>query len=123
MKAYALIILVVFFCGMNAGLEDFTEKSCSDYQFSTVKEKQAYSLDFCRTTKKQSEMNKCCYVRYKKDDKTYYGCAEITLDDFYRIDDTIDSLESSNSGIEIKTFDCKSNYLYGSFLLLLFFFF
>ena len=124
MKASSLIILTALICGINSGLEGFNEKSCSDYSnFSTNKEKQAYSLDFCRTTKLQANTNKCCFVKFKIDDKTYFGCKEITLDEFYNVDDKIGALEAADSKLNIKTFDCKSNYLYASFLLLLFFFF
>ena len=59
-------------------------------------------------------------MNYKKNDRTYFNCVEVTESEFWDIDAKIDSLKNSMD-VDVKKLVCdSSSYLYGSLLLILF---
>ena len=128
MKVITILILFTVISIINSSLNGFTSKSCTDYFNKTgVNEStQAFSKDFCRTLKVSDSSNRCCFMKYKIDNKTYYNCIEVTQAEFQDIDQKIRDLEAGLTvyNIDIKSLECNSSsYLFGSLLLFLVFLF
>ena len=123
MKVYSLLVFIAIFIGINSSIDGFNpNKKCSDYQGSLEKDKQAYSKDFCKTLQYDSD-KKCCYIKYKKSDKYYFNCIELTSEQFWNIKDTKKTLESGHYE-KVKNIVCdSSSFLKSSFLLILLFLF
>ena len=119
MKTFQILIIATIICMFKTDLE-FERADCEDYEPDG---KNAFSLDFCRSTYFTDEFYRCCFIKYKDtDDKRHYHCLGLDLDEFSNIDDVIDILEAGSlfSGInEVTSLDCSSNFLFGSILLLL----
>ena len=125
MKVITILILFTVISIINSSLNGFTPKSCNDRQ-GTEESTQAFSKDFCRTLKVSDSSNRCCFMKYKIDNKTYYNCIEVTQAEFQDIDQKIRDLEAGLTvyNIDIKSLECSSSsYLFGSLLLLLVFLF
>ena len=109
---------------MESSIPGFSVKNCDDFfnpaVEKQVEERQAYSKDFCRSLHVKDPSHKCCYLKYKKYEKTYFNCVEVTEAEFWDIDAKIDSLKKSME-MDVKKLVCdSSSYLYGSLLLILF---
>ena len=119
MKVLSFLVLIAIFSVMESSIPGFREnKQCSDFFNKTLEERQAYSKDFCRSLHVTDSSHKCCYLKYKKNDKTFFNCVEVTEAEFWDIDAKIDSLKNS---MDVKKLVCdSSSYLYGSLLLILF---
>ena len=123
MKAINVLLIISLFYAIYSD----DPKYCEDYgpSFRGTGEKQAFSLDFCRTTamKDSSTYAKCCFMKWKtsNDEKREYNCYPIKTSELVEIDETIDLIESTYSSIidEIVSLDCGSSYLYGALLLIL----
>ena len=117
MKAiHALIIFTLIY--LSSQDFNFTVKNCTDYDPSS--NNAAFSLDFCRATNFDTdEYAKCCFLKWEKDSKRKFNCVPVNAVDLADIDEKIKSLESKYGG-DIKSLDCKSSYLYGSLLLVIF---
>ena len=125
MKVNTILILFTVISFINSSLNGFTLKSCNERQ-GTEESTQAFSKDFCRTLKVSDSSNRCCFMKYKIDNKTYYNCIEVTQAEFQDIDQKIRDLEAglTEYNIDIKSLECSSSsYLFGSLLLLLVFLF
>ena len=117
MKATILFIFLALLTIINSQLSQFTTKKCSEYYNKQETNYQAYSKDFCRTLKLEYG-SKCCFLKYTFNERTYYNCAELNLNQFVDIDKGKN--EISKEGWNIKSLECdSSSYLYGSLLLLL----
>ena len=123
MKVYSLLVFIAIFIGINSSIGGFsTGKKCTDYQKNDQEDKQAYSKDFCKTLQYDSD-KKCCYIKYKKSDKYYFNCHELTSEQFWNIKDTKKTLETEYYE-KIKNIVCdSSSFLKSSFLLILLFLF
>ena len=122
MKVASILIFILAISLIESSIRGFTDKTCSSYYNKTDLEHQAFSKDFCRSLE-QDKYTKCCYMRYKIGDNTYYNCIELSLNQFYNVKDEISS-RSSATGWDIKSLVCdSSSYLYGSLFLLLIFLF
>ena len=120
MKVLSFLVLIAIFSVMESSIPGFTPKKNCDYFFNKglVEERQAYSKDFCRSLHVTDSSHKCCYLKYIKNDKTFFNCVEVTEAEFWDIDAKIDSLKKS---MDVKKLVCdSSSYLYGSLLLILF---
>ena len=125
MKVITILILFTVISIINSSLNGFTSKSCNERQ-GTEESTQAFSKDFCRTLKVSDSSNRCCFMKYKIDNKTYYNCIEVTQAEFQDIDQKIRDLEAglTEYNIDIKSLECSSSsYLFGSLLLFLVFLF
>ena len=120
MKAIHALIAFLLICLSAQSNFNFTRKTCKDYGPTTTNA--AFSLDFCRATEYDTSNNaKCCFLRWEDSQgKRKYNCVLVSAYDMADIDEKIKSLESSLKG-DIKSLDCKSSYIYGSLLLVLFF--
>ena len=125
MKVATLLIFLASLAFSIAQLEGFNNgKTCSDYYNKQDRGHQAYSKDFCRTLLLSGY--KCCFLKYEVQEtdgkKTYYNCADLTYNQFVRIDDAKSDIrnEINLDGFNLKSLECdSSSYLYGSLLLLL----
>ena len=119
MKVYSLLLIFAVISGIKSDLEGFSLKLCENYRPGR---NEAFSRDFCRSLAFQGDYYQCCYLKYKTSEGTYHHCYPLTLAQFYDIDSAKDAIKNANTSItEIKSLECtSSNYLYGSFLLLLF---
>ena len=118
MKVVSLLVFIIAISTIESSLRGFTDKACTDYLGTTL-EKQAFSKDFCRTLALDDDTNKCCYVRYKIGDNTYYNCAELSIEEFYNMD-SAKSKVAGQTGGDVKSLVCdSSSYLYSSLFLLL----
>ena len=73
----------------------------------------AYGASDCKYRKIEQTENEdfCCFVHYiNKYDMTTKGCAAISKDDYYKINDIVKSYERIQE-IKIKSFDCKSGWI------------
>ena len=125
MKVITILILFTVISIINSSLSGFPSKSCNERQ-GTEESTQAFSKDFCRTLKVSDSSNRCCFMKYKIDNKTYYNCIEVTQAEFQDIDQKIRDLEAGLTvyNIDIKSLECSSSsYLFGSLLLFLVFLF
>jgi hypothetical protein len=122
MKVSSIFLLISLFAMMESSLTGFETKYCDDYYDKDLENRQAFSKGYCRSLSLENNLEaaQCCYVKYKKNDQTYYNCVPVTLAQYYDIDKAIDYFEDQH-GWDIKSLECtSSSYLYGSFLLLLF---
>ena len=124
MKAATLLIFLASLAFSISQLEGFRNgKTCSEYYNQQGRDRQAYSKDFCRSL--QLSGYKCCFLKYEVQEtdgkKTYYKCAELTWNQFAKIDQAKSDIKSDlGADIKIKSLECESSsYLYGSLLLLL----
>ena len=124
MVAPKLLILLTIIIGLNSQiLESYTKKKCEDYG---IGKKEAYSLDFCRSTLYDcDDCFQCCYMKYEMNGVTHHTCQNVTIDKFYDIDGTIKALEDGYKlshlvDVNIKELVCDScTYLYISLTILL----
>ena len=130
MKLITIISAITLIFIVESSIQGFTDRNCTNFE-TTGKytennpdiETSAFSKDFCRSLGKQNSTNKCCYVRYKANDRNFYNCEEVPLEKFWDIDTTIQAYEEKHK-VDVKEFVCdSSSYLYGSLLLLLVFLF
>ena len=127
MKAATLLIFLASLAFSISQLEGFSEgKACENYYNNGKnRETQAYSKDFCRSLGLSGEGNRCCFLKYEVQEtdgkKTYYKCAELTWNQFAKIEQAKSDIKDKlGADIKIKSLECESSsYLYGSLLLLL----
>ena len=124
MKAATLLIFLASLAFSISQLEGFRNgKTCLEYYNQQGRDRQAYSKDFCRSL--QLSGYKCCFLKYQVQEtdgkKTYYKCAELTWNQFAKIDQAKSDIKNDlRADIKIKSLECESSsYLYGSLLLLL----
>ena len=123
MKVASLLIFIAAISLIESSVRGFSDKTCQDYYNKTDEQHQAFSKDFCRTLEYDQEHKKCCYVKYKKGDSTYFNCVELSLNEFYNIKEEKERRAAQNNW-DIKSIVCdSSSYLYGSLFLLLIFLF
>ena len=129
MKIQKLIIIFAVFSTIYCAIEGFTQgKTCEDYEGYENKDydKDAYSLDFCRSLLYEETKFKCCYL-YAKDSngQIYHRCKRVGWEQFYDIDATINNIEKDFYNIYERELDVKklicdsSSYLYISLALIL----
>ena len=117
MKTINALLLLVLIFAVNSELKGFDTQYCKDYNPTEYGgTKQAYSLDFCRSTDYGSYY-RCCFLKYEKNDRREYHCAGVSSAEFWDIDSTIDNIEKL-LGVEIDSLDCSASYLYVSLLLI-----
>ena len=117
-EVVSLLVFFIIISTIESSLTGFTDKNCGDFK-GEAQDKQAFSKDFCRSLALQKDTNKCCYVRRKNNDATYYNCIELTIEEFYNMD-AAKSKAASELGGDIKSLVCdSSSYLYSSLFLLL----
>ena len=81
----------------------------------------------CNSLQVNEGSYKCCYVHYKGEGDgikgEYKGCEEINQENYNRIKDYIKDMEkeAKNDGgkLDVKKFDCNSNYLLISIMSLI----
>ena len=120
MKAIHALIAFLLICLSAQYNFNFTSKVCEDYGPTTTMA--AFSLDFCRATYYDTNNHaRCCFLRWEdSQERRKYNCVLVSAYDMADIDKKIDELEKSLNGT-VKSLDCKSSYIYGSILLVLFF--
>ena len=100
-----------------------SQEACVDYtpNFSrySLHEKNAYSLDFCRSLYIRTDrFYTCCFIKWKDANDTHrYNCFPVTHEQMKDIDPLVDSIKGNVS--KLYSLDCSSSYLYGSLLLIL----
>ena len=117
----ALLLLALIFAVNNEGLSGFNTQFCLDHApsalISSGGDKPAYSLDFCRSTE-YSNYYRCCFIKYEdSNNRRQYYCMPLTSAQFWDIDTTLDSFESTLK-VDVDSLDCSSSYLYVSLLLI-----
>ena len=114
MKAIHALLLLMFIYMANAELEEFAEKKCEAYKPG---QKQAFSLDFCRSTN-IGDAVRCCFVKLEdKNEKRLYHCYPITNQQWADIDILKDTLKKSYKKVVL--IECGASYLYASLLILI----
>ena len=113
---YAIFVLMLIYAVKANSFGD--TKKCTDYTFSSVTTKPAFSLDFCRTTQYDGD-GKCCFMKWKEGEKRRYSCVPVSKQELADIDNKISSLESNVKIDEVVSLDCQSSYLFVSALLIL----
>jgi hypothetical protein len=120
MKVINVLLALMFILAANAQLNDYGTKTCADHSYKNVETNPAFSLDFCRVTKRDSN-KRCCFLEWRDtNDHRKYSCVEVSAKDYSDIDAFIEELEKKSEIQEVKSLDCKSTYLFGSLLLILF---
>ena len=120
MKVINVLLALMFILAANAQLNDYGTKTCADHSYKKVETNPAFSLDFCRVTQHDSN-KRCCFLEWRDtNDHRKYSCVEVSAKDYSDIDAFIEELEKKNEIQEVKSLDCKSTYLFGSLLLILF---
>ena len=118
MKAVELLILIALIYITKAQLDEFPIYNCEDYEPG---EEEAFSLDFCRSTRfDTSKYVRCCFIKYednKNSERRRYHCYPIDSTGLNDIDSTIDNLEKNDW--DIKSLDCGSSYLYFPLILII----
>ena len=128
MKVLSLLVLIAIFAVIESSIPGFTiKKNCTDYEPNFVEglgygeSKPAFSKDFCASLHVEEPTNKCCYLKYKHNDKTFFSCYEVTEEEFWDIDKEIDGIKLL---YDVKNLVCdSSSYLTGSLLLFLLYLF
>ena len=124
MKVISLLVLIAIFAVIESSIDGFTKKNCSDYEpnwFVPDVSKPAFSKDFCASLHVKEPTNKCCYLKFKDNDNTFYSCYELTEEEFWDIDKEIDDIKIF---YDVKNLVCdSSSYLTGSLLLFLLYLF
>ena len=126
MKTISAFLLIMLVCAINSNLENFPTQECLDHvpPFLSIGKanNQAYSLDFCRSTKYNTyDYAQCCFIKWKRANTKarQYHCLPVTVAQLNNIDDLIDGFESITNVVdEVDSLDCSSSYLYGSLLLI-----
>ena len=115
MKAIHALLLLMFIYMANAELEEFAEKKCEAYKPG---QKQAFSLDFCRSTN-IGDAVRCCFVKLESKDnnKRLYHCYPINNQQWADIDILKNSLEKNYT--KVVSIECGASYLYASLLILI----
>ena len=114
MKAIHALLLLMFIYMANAELEEFAEKKCEAYKPG---QKQAFSLDFCRSTN-IGDAVRCCFVKLEdKNEKRLYHCYPITNQQWADIDILKNLLEKTYKKVVL--IECGASYLYASLLILI----
>ena len=124
MKTINVLLLLALIFTVNSDLSGFDPQTCLGHAPAAVSsyisgggDEQAYSLDFCRSTSYDG-YERCCFLKYEKDNIREYHCLPLTSTQFWDIDDTIEKVEKALGGIEIDSLDCSSSYLFVSLLLI-----
>ena len=122
MKTINAVLLLVLIFTVNSALSGFDTQTCLGHNPKQMggEGKQAFSLDFCRSTDLESQSTgfyRCCFMKYEIDNIRQYHCVGVTNAGFWDIDTTIDTLESAFK-FDIDSLDCSSSYLYVSLLLI-----
>ena len=121
MKVASLLIFIAAISFIESSVRGFTDKTCTEYYNKQDEEHQAFSKDFCRSLE-QDKDHKCCYIKYKVGDNTYFNCIPLTLNQFYNVKSIKEN--GDDKGWDVKNIVCdSSSYLYGSLFLLLIFLF
>ena len=100
-------------------------KNCIDYTplnlgIADAGGKQAYSLDFCRSTAFSDPYYTCCFLKWKNStDHHQYNCYPVNHTEVADIDIVVKRIEALNIVGDLDSLDCSSAYLYGSLLLIL----
>ena len=125
MKLMNLLLILTLIVVLKAQYEDIVF-NCKDFAPKEYENntdvKNAYSLDFCRATKFESPIRKCCFIKYEVEEKRQYHCFPVDDEDLADIDLTIDAFESL-ANADVTSLDCYSKYLLSSFLVILAFLF
>ena len=120
MKAINAFLALMLILAANAQLNDYGTKTCADHSYKKVETNPAFSLNFCQVTQHDSN-KRCCFLEWRdKNDHRKYSCVEVTAKNYSDIDAFIKELEAKSEIQEVKSLDCKSTYLFGSLLLILF---
>ena len=126
MKTINVLLLFAIIFAVNSELSGFEKQTCLGHAPAAVSsyisgggDKQAYSLDFCRSTE-YDDYDRCCFLKYEdSNERRQYHCLPLTSNQFWNIDDTIERIEAAlGSNIEIDSLDCSSSYLFVSLLLI-----
>ena len=124
MKVLSLLVLIAIFAVIESSIPGFTKKNCTDYEpnfeLGYGESKPAFSKDFCASLHVEEPTNKCCYLKYKYNDNTFFSCYEVTEEEFWDIDKEIDGIKLL---YDVKNLVCDSSYLTGSLLLFLLYLF
>ena len=120
MKTINVLLLLALIFAVNSALDGFVKQTCLGHApkafISGGGDEQAYSLDFCRSTEYDSY--RCCFLKYEdSNERRQYHCLPLTSNQFWNIDDTIESFENTLT-VDIDSLDCSSSYLYVSLLLI-----
>ena len=109
------VIQVILFLAILFLTKSEDPKKCEDYGMNS--NQPAFSLDFCRTTYyDKGNGQRCCFIKYKENEKRKYNCILIDNDDYLKIKDKIKSIKATNK--EVTSLDCSSSYLYISLLFI-----
>ena len=122
MKTINVVHLLVLIFAVNSALSGFDTQTCLGHIPKEIggEGKQAFSLDFCRSTDLESQSTgfyRCCFMKYEIDNIRQYHCVGVTNYGFWNIDETIDYIESAYK-FDVDSLDCSSSYLYVSLLLI-----
>ena len=115
MKKTLFLLLVIWLISYSY------QSECDD------KEEGAKKVKDCKDLKVNPGMYKCCYVKgeseYDGKKEKGEGCQEIDETNYNRIKDYIkdweDSVKKSGGKLDVKKFDCSSNYLLFSIMSLI----
>lgn len=101
--------------------KEFSDVNCQDYlPDANSNTKSAFSLDLCRSSKfETSQYAKCCFIKWKYNEKRRYNCVLVTPIEWSDIDIFKNSFENKWGEDSIVSLECKSSYLYGSIFLIL----
>ncbi len=120
MKAINAFLALMLILAANAQLNEYGTKTCADHSYKKVETNPAFSLDFCKVTQHDSN-KRCCFLEWRDvHDHRKYSCVEVTAKNYSDIDAFIEELEKKSEIQEVKSLYCKSTYLFGSLLLILF---
>ena len=76
----------------------------------------AFSLDFCRSILLEDGYAKCCFFKYKEDNKRKFHCLPVTAEQLSDIDDKlVDGYKKVYSDVSL---DCNSRYLFTPLILI-----
>ena len=118
MKIMNIFLIITLIFTISCSLSQFTTKKCDDYKpdFANPSDKQAYSLDFCRTTE-MDENTRCCFIKWKDgQDRHQYNCYPVTRSEFLNIKDVKNSIKGKVN--KLYSIDCGSSYLIAPMLLI-----
>ena len=119
MKTINVLLSLALIFAVNSDLNGFVTQKCDDYapsQFGGVG-KQAYSLDFCRSTLYDTSY-RCCFLKYEDSSNVrQYHCLSVPISEFWDIDTKVENVERT-LGVEIDSLDCSASYIYVSLLLI-----
>ena len=114
MKIINTFLLIMLIYATKGALTEFgDQKMCTDYKPGG---KQAYSLDFCRTTSYDGYAA-CCFVKWEKNDAREYNCYPVTSEQWGDMDKAEAAFNTDSGASDIVSFDCSASYLYASLLV------